>query len=241
MIIGKHAVSEALRAAVPLDTIYIEKGKSPHSFGFILKMAASQDVVVKHVPPEKIKELSQGENSQGILALEAAAPYSSVESMLEKAEKEGKSPFLLLTDGVQDPHNLGALIRSAECLGADGIIFPKRNNASLSPAVSKTSAGAISHIKIARVTNLVNEIKKLQKRGIWVYGADMEGTPVYEEDLSGPIALVIGSEGKGLHRLTKEACDKTLSIPMAGKINSLNAAAAGSIILYEISRQRRKG
>lgn len=238
MLVGKHAVLEALRTDMSLDVIYINKAKPISSFGKIGVLAKEKGIVVKFVPVCKLDHMSQGVVHQGVVATETSTSYVRIKDILQKTCRNMEDPFLLLTDGIQDPHNLGALIRTAESMGVNGVILPKRNNASISPVVAKASAGAVSHMMIARETNLTNAIKELQREGVWVYGADMDGVPVNEVNLHGPIALVIGSEGSGLHRLVKETCDNLISIPMFGKIESLNASVAGSILLYEIAKQR---
>lgn len=238
MLVGKHAVLEALRTDKSLDVIYINRNKPISSFGKIGILAKEKGIVIKFVPVYKLDQLSQGVVHQDVVATEASASYVRIKDILQKTCRNKEDPFLLLTDGIQDPHNLGALIRTAESMGVNGVILPKRNNASISPMVAKTSAGAVSHMMIARESNLTNAIKQLQREGVWVYGADMGGIPVNEVNLNGPVALVIGSEGSGLHRLVRETCDNLISIPMFGKIESLNASVAGSILLYEIARQR---
>ena len=194
---------------------------------------------MKEVDPKRLEFLCPGANHQGIVALAAAHEYASVEDMLALADERGEPPFLIVADELNDPHNLGAILRTAECTGAHGVIIPKRRSAGLSYTVGKASAGALEYVPVARVSNLAAALEDLKKRGLWIYGADMEGTPWCEAELTGPAALVIGSEGAGIGRLVKEKCDVILSLPMRGKINSLNASVAAGVLMYEFMRQRQ--
>lgn len=237
IIYGRNAVTEALRAGKAADTVYLLKGAK---LGGIAALAKENGAVVKDTGEEKLRTLTGTEKHGGVAAVMCAAEYVEPEELFRIAEERGEPPFLILADEIQDPHNLGAILRTAEAAGAHGVIIPKRRSAGLTAAVFKTSAGAASWIKVARVANLTDTIKMLKKRGVWVYGAEADGTPFYEAELSGPIALVIGSEGNGLGRLVRESCDAILSIDMYGRINSLNASVSAGILMYEIVRHRRK-
>lgn len=235
-IVGRNPVIEALKAGRNIDRILVAKGAE--GLGRLYAMAKDAGVPVKEVSPVKIEEESAGANAQGVMAFAAAHRYAEVEEMLKLAEERGEPPFLILADGLEDPHNLGALIRTAECCGAHGVVIPKRRSVGLSYAVSKTSAGAVEYVPVARVTNLTDEIERLKKRGLWIFCADMGGEPLWRADMSGPIALVVGAEGEGVSRLVKERCDFVVSLPMRGKIGSLNASVAASVVMYEAARQR---
>ena len=235
LIIGRNAVSEVLRSRQEVESIYIQKGMQKGGIGRILALAKDQGVPVKEVAQAKLDALSEGENHQGVAALMAAYAYASLEEIIRPT---GKPALIVLADGIEDPHNLGAIIRTAEAVGANGLVVPKRRSAGLSPIVGKTSAGAVAHLPVARVPNLVAAIGWLKEQGVWIYCADMEGQSYAQADLTGPVALVIGSEGKGVSRLVRENCDFTLSLPMFGRINSLNASVAAGILMYEVVRQR---
>ena len=236
IIYGRNAVMEALRSGSGVDTVYIQKGAG--GLGKLISLAKENGAVVKDVSSEKLDDLSTGGKHGGVAAVIAAAEYSDVDDILAVSAEKGTPPFIIIADEIQDPHNLGAIIRTAEAAGADGVIIPKRRSAGLTAAVFKTSAGAASWVKVARVSNLVETIKTLKSKGIWVYGAEADGEPFRKADLSGPAALVIGSEGNGLGRLVRENCDMILSIDMYGKINSLNASVSAGILMYEFVRAR---
>ncbi len=236
IIYGRNAVMEALRSGSGVDTVYIQKGAG--GLGKLISLAKENGAVVKDVSPEKLDDLSTGGKHGGVAAVIAAAEYADVDDILAVSAEKGTPPFIIIADEIQDPHNLGAIIRTAEAAGADGVIIPKRRSAGLTAAVFKTSAGAASWVKVARVSNLVETIKTLKSKGIWVYGAEADGEPFRKADLSGPAALVIGSEGNGLGRLVRENCDMILSIDMYGKINSLNASVSAGILMYEFVRAR---
>ena len=236
LICGRNPVLEALKSDASIDTVYIN-GEGG-ILGRIRSMAKKNGAVVKDVSSQKLDQMTDGASHQGVAATVACAEYVTVEDILEVSAKKGTSPFIIICDETEDPHNLGAIIRTAETAGADGVIIPKRRSASLSFTVAKTSAGAVEFMHVARVTNIPQTIDELKKRGVWVYCADMDGEPFYKSNLKGAIALVIGSEGNGVGRLVKEKCDVTLSMPMKGKINSLNASVAAGILMYEVSRQR---
>lgn len=231
-------MTEALKAGKAVDTVYVQRGAG--GIGKLIALAKESGAVVKDVSADKLDELSGGEKHGGVAALMSAAEYADIDDIFAEAERKGKPPFIIIADEIQDPHNLGAIIRTAEAAGADGVIIPKRRSVGLTATVFKTSAGAASYVKVARVPNLVDAIKQLKDRGVWVYGADMDGEPFREADMSGSIALVIGSEGSGLGRLVRESCDKIVSIDMYGKINSLNASVSAAILMYEIVRVRNR-
>lgn len=238
VIFGRNSVAEAIKSGRPLDSVMVARGDRSGSIPKIVADAKKAGIVIKEVDPKKLDFICGHNNHQGIAAFGAVKEYSSVEDIFATAEERGESPFIIICDEIEDPHNLGAIIRTAEAAGAHGVIIPKRRSASLSFTVAKTSAGAVEFMHVARVTNIPQTIDELKKRGVWVYCADMDGEPFYKSNLKGAIALVIGSEGNGVGRLVKEKCDVTLSMPMKGKINSLNASVAAGILMYEVSRQR---
>lgn len=235
-IIGRNPVLEALRAETPLDTIYMNG--TGGSLGRICALAKQQGIVVKDVSEQKLSQMAEGASHQGVIAVGACASYVSLEDLLQISREKGTAPFLVLCDEIEDPHNLGAIIRTAEAAGADGIVIPKRRSASLNATVHKTSAGAASWLPVARVSNLSAAIDTLKENGVWIYGTDASGESYTNVDLRGPVALVIGSEGYGMSRLIREKCDFLLRLPMLGKITSLNASVAAGIFLYETVRQR---
>lgn len=237
IIYGRNAVTEALLSGRAVDTVYVLK--TAKGMGKIISLAKESGAVVKDVSEEKLDMLAPGGKHGGVAAKAAAAEYSTVEDILLTAKEKSEPPFIIIADEIQDPHNLGAIIRTAEAAGAHGVIIPKRRSAGLTATVLKTSAGAASWIKVARVANLVDTINFLKKQGVWVYGAEADGESFHKADLSGAAALVIGSEGFGLGRLVRESCDMILSIDMYGKVNSLNASVSGGILMYEIVRHRR--
>ena len=238
LIIGRNSVLEALRAGRAIDSLLVARGERSGSIGRILTECREKGIVIKEVDAKKLDFLCGRGNHQGVAAYAAAHAYACVADLLALAQQRGEAPFLIICDELEDPHNLGAIIRTAEAAGAHGVIIPKRHAASLSFAVSKAAAGALEYLPVARVGNLAATLDELKKQGLWIYGADMDGTPFCETDYSGPAALVIGSEGRGLGRLIKEKCDFIVSLPMKGKINSLNASVAAGILMYEIARQR---
>lgn len=238
VIFGRNSVAEAIKSGRPLDSVMVARGDRSGSIPKIVADAKKAGIVIKEVDPKKLDFVCGHNNHQGIAAFGAVKEYSSVEDIFATAEERNEPPFIIICDEIEDPHNLGAIIRTAEAAGAHGVIIPKRRSASLSFTVEKTSAGAVEFMHVARVTNIPQTIDDLKKRGVWVYCADMDGEPFYKSNLKGAIALVIGSEGNGVGRLVKEKCDVTLSMPMKGKINSLNASVAAGILMYEVSRQR---
>ncbi|MBE6752070.1 MAG: 23S rRNA (guanosine(2251)-2'-O)-methyltransferase RlmB [Ruminococcaceae bacterium] len=238
VIFGRNSVAEAIKSGRPLDSVMVARGDRSGSIPKIVADAKKAGIVIKEVDSKKLDFICGHNNHQGIAAMGAVKEYSSVEDIFATAEERNEPPFIIICDEIEDPHNLGAIIRTAEAAGAHGVIIPKRRSASLSFTVAKTSAGAVEFMHVARVTNIPQTIDELKKRGVWVYCADMDGEPFYKSNLKGAIALVIGSEGNGVGRLVKEKCDVTLSMPMKGKINSLNASVAAGILMYEVSRQR---
>jgi 23S rRNA (guanosine2251-2'-O)-methyltransferase len=239
MIEGRNAVTEALRAGRPLDKVFIAKGETDASLGHIASKARQAGAVVVETDRRKLDAMSVTKAHQGVIALASVKSYSSIEEILQLARDRNEAPFVIVCDEISDPHNLGAIIRTAECTGAHGIIIPKRRSAGMTAVVSKTSAGAVEYMAVARVANITAALSELKKAGVWVYGADTEGaTHLWQTDLTGPAALVIGSEGEGLSRLVLENCDFKVRIPMVGKISSLNASVSASVIMYEALRQR---
>ena len=239
IIEGRNAVIEALRSGTAIDKIYIARGETDATLGHIASTAREKGVVVVEADRRKLDGLSRTHAHQGVIARAAVREYVSVDEILAAAREKGEAPLLVVCDELSDPHNLGAVIRTAECAGAHGVIIPKRRSAGLTAVVAKTSAGAVSHVPVARVANLPSLLKELKKEGVWVFGTAADGdTSLYDADLKGPAAIVIGSEGDGMGRLVAENCDFKVSIPMRGKLNSLNASAAAAILLYEAVRQR---
>ena len=238
IIEGRNAVIEALRVGTPMDKIYIAKGETDKTLGHIASKARSAGIVVVEADRRKLDNMSRTHAHQGVIALAAVREYATVESILQAAADRGEPPLLVLCDGIQDPHNLGAIIRTAEAAGAHGVVIPKRRSASLTLTVGKTSAGAASWLPVARVPNLASAMETLKKNGVWIYGTDAAGTSYTDADFTGGTAFVIGSEGFGMSRLVSEKCDAMLSLPMRGKVNSLNASVAAGIFMYEAVRQR---
>ncbi|MBQ1545842.1 MAG: 23S rRNA (guanosine(2251)-2'-O)-methyltransferase RlmB [Clostridia bacterium] len=238
LIIGRNPVLEALKADRGIDTLYVDGGEKQGSVGKIIAMCRERGILVKETDPKKLNFMCGNANHQGVIARVAAHEYATLEDLFARAEERGEPPFFILEDEIDDPHNLGAIIRTAECAGAHGVIVPKRRSAALNYTVDKTSAGALEYLPVARVSNLASCIEELKQRGVWIYGTDMKGEPWCRTDLRGPVALVVGSEGRGMSRLVREKCDFVLSLPMQGNINSLNASVAAGIVMYEISRQR---
>ncbi|WP_295857720.1 23S rRNA (guanosine(2251)-2'-O)-methyltransferase RlmB [uncultured Oscillibacter sp.] len=239
LIEGRNAVIEALRAGESIDKIYLAKGETDKTLGHIASTARAAGVVVVEADRRKLDAMSRTHAHQGVIALAAVREYAAVEDILAAAQERGEAPLLVICDEISDPHNLGAIIRTAECAGAHGVVIPKRRSAGLTAVVAKTSAGAVAHLPVARVPNIPSLLKDLKKQGMWIFGTAADGTTsLYDADLKGPAAIVIGSEGDGMTRLVSESCDFLVSIPMRGKLNSLNASAAAAILLYEAVRQR---
>lgn len=237
LILGRNPVIEALKADKLIDMIFVNPD-AKGSVSLILKLARERDIPVKQVREAKLDNMAGGASHQGVIAVGACAEYVEVEDILAIAQKKGEDPFIIICDEIEDPHNLGAIIRTAEAAGAHGIIIPKRRSASLNHTVFKTSAGAASWLPVARVPNLPSAVDELKKQGVWIYGTDGAGESYSGVDLRGPIGLIVGSEGFGMGRLMKEKCDFLLSLPMAGRITSLNASVAAGIFMYEVVRQR---
>ena len=235
---GRNAVLEAFRSGKCVDKLFILDGCQDGPVRTIAREARKKDTIINYVSKERLDQLSETHAHQGVIAQVAAYEYSTVEDILAKAEEKGEPPFLILLDNVEDPHNLGAIIRTANLAGAHGVIIPKRRAVGLTSTVAKTSAGAINYTPVAKVTNLVRTMEELKQKGIWFVCADMGGESMYRMNLTGPIGLVIGNEGEGVSRLVREACDFTASIPMKGDIDSLNASVAAGVPAYEIVRQR---
>lgn len=239
IIEGRNAVTEALRAGAPIDKVYLARGETDAALGHIAAKARERGIAVVDCDRRKLDGMSVTHSHQGVVAVAAVREYAGVDDILKAAADRGEAPLIVVCDELSDPHNLGAVIRTAECAGAHGVIIPKRRSAGLTAVVAKTSAGAVSYVPVARVANLTACLKELKAAGVWVFGtaADAE-RPLYDADLKGPAAIVIGSEGDGMGRLVAENCDVLVSIPMKGQLNSLNASAAAAILLYEAVRQR---
>lgn len=240
LVIGRNAVTELLKSGKEIENVLIAKGEREGSINRILALCKEKKIVVKNVDRKKLDFLAPGGNHQGVVANIPAHEYSTVADILAYAENKGEAPFIIMCDEIEDSHNLGAIIRTAEACGAHGIIIPKRRNVGLNYIVAKTSCGALEYMKVARVTNLANTIDELKKKNIWIYAADMDGQRWDKTDFSGGCCLVVGSEGNGVGRLIKEKCDVTVSLPMMGKVNSLNASVAAGVLMYEITKQRLK-
>ena len=239
LIYGKNPVLEAINSGVTINKIYIQK--SNKELYDIFKLAKEKRIIVVESEKSKLDKLCDGKNSQGIVASVTDFRYYEIEEIIEVAKSRNESPFILILDKIEDPHNLGAIIRTAECLGVHGIIIQKRNACQITDTVEKVAAGACSYMKVARVTNITESIKRLKEYGLWIYGLDMKGsTKIYETKLEGAIGLVVGNEGSGISRLVKENCDFMINIPMTGNINSLNASVSAAISIYEVVRQSKK-
>ena len=239
VLIGRNAVTEALRAGRGINKILLADGDREGQVSEITALAKERGIILQFVERSKIESIAGGLRHQGVLAYVAPVAYAELDDILAKAEAAGEPPFLLLLDELEDPHNLGALLRTADATGVHGVLIPKRRSVPLTATVAKTSAGAVEYVPVARIGNISQTLKALKEKGFWVAGADMDGSQnYYEADLTGPLVLVVGSEGKGMGRLTKEQCDFIVKMPMVGKINSLNASVAGSILMYESMRQR---
>ena len=236
---GRNALTEALRSGRTIDKVFIASGETDRALQRLAADAKEAGAVVVPVDRRKLDAMSFTHAHQGVIALAAARNYFSIDDLLEEAASRGETPLLVICDELSDPHNLGAILRSAECAGAHGVIIPKRRSVGLTATVAKASAGAVEYMKVARVTNINAAMEELKEKGVWIFGTAAEGSvPMYQADLTGPTAIVIGSEGEGMSRLVQKNCDVTVHIPMKGNINSLNASAAASILLYEAVRQR---
>lgn len=239
IVYGRNSVTELLRADKPINKIVFQAEGIGTNFQELVEQARTKGIPFQFVEKSGLDRLTEHAKHQGVLAYVAPREYATVEDILGLARSKGEDPFILVLDEVEDPHNLGALIRTVDAVGAHGVIIPKRRSVGLTGTVAKTSAGAVEHVLVARVTNLVQILKELKKAGCWIAGAESGGVEAFETDLTGPRVLVIGSEGKGISRIVREACDEIVSLPMKGMINSLNASVAGSILLYEVLRQRQ--
>ena len=241
VVVGRNAVHEALMSGRGMHKLLFAEGHHAEAFQVLWEEARARGVRIETVPRQRIEALAAGHRHQGVLAYVAPAPYADLEDILAAAAEKGRPSLLLLLDGLEDPHNLGALLRTAEAVGVDGVLLPQRRSCPLSSTVAKTSAGAIEYVPVAQVGNVAKTIQRLKDAGFWVAGADMEGQQLhYEADFTGPLTIVIGGEGKGLSRLTKEHCDFLVRLPMQGRIQSLNASVAGAVLLYEVFRQRQQ-
>jgi len=238
VVSGRNAVKELLASGRDVDKIYVQRGEREGSILMLVGKAAERKIPIIEVERGKLDSISGVSSHQGIVALAAEQNYSTIEEIMEYAAERGEAPFVVVCDGVEDPHNLGAIIRSAECSGVHGVIIPKRRAVGLTPVVAKASAGALEHMRVARVTNLASTLDELKKLGFWIYAADMGGEKYCDVDYSGSVAVVLGSEGFGISRLVKEKCDFTVSIPLYGKVNSMNVSCAAAVILTEVARGR---
>ena len=240
MVAGRNAVMEALKGSRSVNKLMIANGSTEGSIKEIIAVAKDKGINIQYWDRSKLDSIARGIRHQGVLAQVAPVQYAELEDILQVAKDRNEPPFIVLLDELEDPHNLGAILRTADAAGVHGVLIPKHRSCPLSATVAKTSAGAVEHVPVARVGNLVQTIKKLKQEGLWVAAADMDGKDYYDTDLTGPLLLIIGSEGQGVGRLVKEQCDFVVRIPMVGKINSLNASVAGSILMYEAMKQRRK-
>ena len=240
-IFGRNTVMEALKSNRTINKIWLAKGEQKGSVREIVALAKEKRITVQIVERSKLDKMFPHENHQGVAASVASADYVAWQDIVDAARQKGEDPLLVILDELEDPHNLGAILRSVDAVGAHGVIIPKRRAVPLTDGVAKASAGAIEHVPVARVSNLVQVMEELKKQGIWIAGADLHGEYMHKQDLTGPLAIVVGSEGKGLGKLVRESCDYVVSIPMQGKINSLNASVATGVLLYEVYRQRNAG
>ncbi len=237
-IVGRNAVKELLAAGRDVERLYITSGEREGSINQLLGIAAERGIPITECDRSKLDSIACGERHQGIIAIAAERNYSSIDDIIKYAEEKGEKPFVVVLDGVEDPHNLGAIIRTAECSGVHGIIIPKRRAVGLTTTVAKSSAGALEHMRVAKVTNLASAIDELKERGLWIYAADMDGEVYYKTDMTGAVAIVLGSEGFGISRLVKEKCDFIISIPLYGNVNSMNVSCAAAVLLADTARQR---
>lgn len=238
IVYGRNSVKELLASGRDIEKMYFQSGDREGSVNLLLGIASERKIPIIEAERSKLDSLTLGAHHQGVVAIASERNYYTVDEILAYAEEKGEAPFIIILDGVEDPHNLGAIIRSAECSGAHGVIIPKRRAVGLTSTAAKASAGAIEYMRVAKVTNLAMTIDYLKERGLWLYAADMDGSEYYSTDLTGAVALVLGSEGFGVSRLVKEKCDFTLSIPLYGKVNSMNVSCAGAVLMTEVARQR---
>ena len=241
VVIGRNAVKELLSGGRDVDKLYITSGEREGSINQLLGIAAERGIPITECDRTRLDSIAKGGRHQGVIAIAAERNYATVDEILAYAAEKGEAPFVVVCDGVEDPHNLGAIIRSAECVGAHGVIIPKRRAVGLTATVAKSSAGALEHMRVAKVTNLASTIDDLKERGLWIYAADMDGSTYYKTDMKGATALVLGSEGFGISRLVKEKCDFIVSIPLYGQVNSMNVSCAAAVLLAEVARQRNDG
>lgn len=238
VICGRNSVMEAIRSGREIDRLLVAHGQSGGSVAAIIAKCSARGILIKEVSPQKLDYMCGNANHQGVAVMFATQEYCEVSDILDTAKERNENPFIIICDEIEDPHNLGAIIRTAEACGVHGIIIPKRRSASLNATVAKSASGALEYMKVARVTNIANEIESLKKQGVWVFGADMDGKDYTDFDYSVPTAIVIGNEGNGIGPLVLKKCDETISLPMNGKINSLNASVAAGVIMYEVVRKR---
>ena len=238
LIIGRNPITEALRAGRELNQLFVARGERSGSIGKIIALAKDRGIPIKEVDVKRLDYMSGGGVHQGVAAFCAAHSYCSLEDIFAAAEQKGEAPFIIICDEIEDPHNLGAIIRTADAVGAHGIVVPKRRSAALTGIVAKASAGALEYVRVARVTNLAAALEEMKRRNVWLYCSDMDGQDYRQVDFSGAVGLVIGSEGRGVSRLIKETCDVTVSLPMKGKINSLNASVAAAVLMYAVAQGR---
>lgn len=241
IVLGRNAVRELLSSGRDVDKIFIARGEHEGSIRQLIGIAAERHIPLMEVERSRLDVMAGGAAHQGIIAAAAQQEYATLSDILSYAEERGEPPFIVICDGVEDPHNLGAIIRSAECAGAHGIVIPKRRAVGLTPVVAKASAGALEHMRVAKVTNLSTAIRELKAAGLWIYAADMDGSSVYETAFDGPIAVVLGSEGDGISQLVKENCDFTVSVPLYGRVNSLNVSCAAAVVLSAAACRRHAG
>lgn len=241
IIEGRNPIIEALKNNRPIEKIMVNKASKEGSIKKILAMAKENKVIIQEVDRHKLDEMSESHAHQGVIAITSDYRYYDLDEILEIPRQNGEDPFFIILDGITDPHNLGFIIRTADAVGAHAVIIPKRRSVQITPIVAKASAGAVEYLPVCKVTNIVNTIKTLKENGLWIAAVDMDGQTFYQQNLGGPLGLVVGSEGEGISRLVKQNCDFTVSMPMSGNVTSLNASVAGGILLYEVYRQRNAG
>lgn len=238
IIEGRNPIIEALKSNRSIEKIMVNKASKEGSIKKILAMAKEKKVIIQEVDRHKLDEMSESHAHQGVIAITSDYRYYDLDEILEIPKERGEDPFFIILDGITDPHNLGSIIRTADAVGAHAVIIPKRRSVQITPIVAKASAGAVEYLPVCKVTNIVNTIKTLKENGLWIAAVDMDGQTFYQQNLGGPLGLVVGSEGEGISRLVKQNCDFTVSMPMSGNVTSLNASVAGGILLYEVYRQR---
>ncbi|MBR0413623.1 MAG: 23S rRNA (guanosine(2251)-2'-O)-methyltransferase RlmB [Clostridia bacterium] len=238
LIIGRNPITEALKAGREFNQLFVARGERSGSIGRIIALAKDRGIPIKEVDAKKLDYMSGGGVHQGVAAFCAAHAYASLEDIFAAAEQKGEAPFIIICDEIEDPHNLGAIIRTADAVGAHGVVVPKRRAAALTGIVAKASAGALEYVKVARVTNLAAALEEMKKRNVWLYCLDMDGQDYRQVDYTGAVGLVVGSEGRGVSRLIKQTCDVTVSLPMKGKVNSLNASVAAAVLMYAVAQGR---